>query len=67
MAIQNGIGDIPDLGKTGPTYSEVVLELLRKMTNLDINFRPSIHTVIEDTETLMNSYKSSNKEAYDIC
>jgi len=67
LAIQNGIGNIPDLGEAGPKYSTGLFELLQKMTNLDINFRVSIHSVIEDVETLSNSNKPPNNEAYDIC
>jgi len=68
LATQNGIGNLPDLGANGPDYSEDLKDFVRKMTNLDINFRPSIDSIIEEVETLLSCIKpSTNKEAYDIC
>jgi len=67
LATQNGIGKLPDLGSSGPDYSEDLKDLVRKMTNHDINFRPSIESIIEEIESLLSCVKPSNKEAYDIC
>ncbi|XP_023342481.1 serine/threonine-protein kinase 16 [Eurytemora carolleeae] len=63
LAVQSGDISFPTLKKP---YSDPVQQLVRKMMNLDMSFRPSIDGVIEETENILSSEQSNQTVAVQI-